>query len=98
MDIKLRFTIPLPKGLVESLDVDEDTPLEAYISDGKLVVTTLDDEDFGDLVCTGDCVNCNMCDDDFADDDGFDDCPTGECDCENCEYFCKICGECTYDD
>jgi len=102
MDIKLRFTIPLPEGLVESLDIDEETALEAYIDDGKLVVTTLDDDDFDSFVCDGDCDNCDMCNDDFGDefDDeaDFEDCPTGEYDCEDCEFFCKHCGACNYDD
>lgn len=102
MDIKLRFTIPMHEGLAESLGIDEDTALEAYIEDGKLVVTTLDDEDIDSLVCDGDCDNCDMCnddfDDEFDDEDDFEDCPSGEYDCEDCEFFCKHCGACNFDD
>jgi len=102
MDIKLRFTIPIPEGLIETLDIDEDTVLEAFITDGKLIVNTLDDEDFDDFVCDGDCDDCFLCDDDTEDEiddfDYADECPSGEFDCENCEFFCKHCGACNYDD
>lgn len=44
-----RIEIELPEEILESLNLDEETPIESYVKDGKIIINTLDDEDLEDI-------------------------------------------------
>lgn len=66
MEIKCKVSFSLPEDLMEALDINDDTPVIASISDGRITVEIVDDED-------------DYTEDDIYDED--DDCGDGECDC-----------------
>lgn len=45
MEIKCKVSFSLPEDLMEALDINDDTPVIASISDGKITVEIVDDED-----------------------------------------------------
>lgn len=79
MEIKCKISFNLPKALMEALDINDDTPLVAFISNGQITVELTDDD--GDAYTENDLYN----------EDEEDECGS-ECDC--CEYFCPHCGKC----
>lgn len=89
MEIKCKVSFALPEELMKALDITDDTPVIASISDGRVVVEFIneEDEDFEEDFS-----------DDFTEDDLYDDedccCEDG---CECCEYYCHRCGECILD-
>ena len=64
---------------MEALDINDDTPVIASISNGRITVEIADDED-------------DYTEDDLYDEDDDYDCD--EDDCDHCEYFCQHCGKC----
>ena len=66
MEIKCKVSFSLPEDLMEALDINDDTPVIASISNGRITVEIADDED-------------DYTEDDLHDED--DDCGDGECDC-----------------
>ena len=77
MEIKCKITFSLPEDLMEALDINDDTPVIASISDGRITVEIVDDED-------------DYTEDDIYDED--DDCGDGECDfCEYFCPHCGKC-------
>ena len=66
MEIKCKVSFSLPEDLMEALDINDDTPVIASISNGRITVKITDDED-------------DYTEDDLYDED--DDCGDGECDC-----------------
>lgn len=79
MEIKLKVSFALPDELMRALNISDDTPVFASISNGHVTVEIVDNE-----------VEDDYTEDDLYDED--DDCGNGECDC--CEYFCPHCGKC----
>lgn len=117
MDIKLNstkngenevsFAIPLPEGLAASLDLDEETALEAYISDGNIYINVIDDEDFdgfdddNEFACEGDCEDCPHYNNEYdkCEVDEHTHCPIGIFGgCDGCEYYRPELGGCKFDD
>ena len=45
MEIKCKVSFSLPEDLMEALDINDDTPVIASISDGRITVEIADDED-----------------------------------------------------
>ena len=45
MEIKCKVSFSLPEDLMEALDINDDTPVIASISDGRITVEIVDDED-----------------------------------------------------
>ena len=79
MEIKCKVSFSLPEDLMEALDINDDTPVIASISDGRITVEIVDDED-------------EYTEDDlYGEDEDDGDCEDG---CEHCEYFCPHCGKC----
>ena len=77
MEIKCKVSFSLPEDLMEALDINDDTPVIASISDGRITVEIVDDED-------------EYTEDDLYDED--DDCGDGECDhCEYYCPHCGKC-------
>ena len=66
MEIKCKVSFSLPEDLMEALDINDDTPVIASISNGRITVEIADDED-------------DYTEDDLYDED--DDYGDGECDC-----------------
>ena len=66
MEIKCKVSFSLPEDLMEALDINDDTPVIASISNGRITVEIADDED-------------DYTEDDIYDED--DDCGDGKCDC-----------------
>ena len=78
MEIKCKVSFSLPEDLMEALDINDDTPVIASISNGRITVEIADDDDYTE--------------DDLYDEDDDYDCD--EDDCDHCEYFCQHCGKC----
>lgn len=53
MDYKISITINLSPGLIELLDISEDTVFEAYYDDGQIVVNSLTEKELKE--CITDC-------------------------------------------
>lgn len=77
MEIKCKVTFSLPDEFMETLDINDDTPVIASISDGKITVEIVDDED-------------DYTEDDLYDDDD-DDCEDGCEHCEYFCPHCGKC-------
>lgn len=45
MEIKCKVSFSLPEDLMEALDINDDTPVIASISNGRITVEIVDDED-----------------------------------------------------
>ena len=76
MEIKCKITFSLPEDLMEALDINDDTPVIASISDGRITVEIVDDED-------------EYTEDDLYDED---DCDEDDCDhCEYFCQHCGKC-------
>ena len=67
MEIKCKVSFSLPEDLMEALDINDDTPVIASISDGRITVEIVDDEDEyteddlydeDDDDCEGGCEHC----------------------------------------
>ncbi len=82
MEIKCKVSFSLPEDLLEALDITDDTPVIASISDGRITVEIVDDED-------------DFTEDDLNDED--DDLGCDEGGCRHCEHFCPHCGRCIID-
>ena len=77
MEIKCKVSFSLPEELMEALDINDDTPVIASISDGKITVEIVDDED-------------DYTEDDLYDEDD-DDCEDGCEHCEYFCPHCGKC-------
>jgi antitoxin component of MazEF toxin-antitoxin module len=77
MEIKCKITFSLPEDLMEALDINDDTPVIASISDGRITVEIVDDED-------------EYTEDDLYDEDD-DDCEDGCEHCEYFCPHCGKC-------
>ena len=77
MEIKCKVSFSLPDELMEALDINDDTPVIASISDGKITVEIVDDED-------------DYTEDDLYDEDD-DDCEDGCEHCEYFCPHCGKC-------
>ncbi len=82
MEIKCKVSFSLPEDLLEALNITDDTPVIASISDGRITVEIVDDED-------------DFTEDDLNDED--DDLGCDEDGCRHCEHFCPHCGRCIID-
>ena len=66
MEIKCKVSFAIPEELMKALDITDDTPVIASISDGRITVEIVDedemyDEDFcdaEDCECADDCEYC----------------------------------------
>ena len=76
MEIKCKVSFSLPDELMEALDINDDTPVIASISGGKITVEIVDDED-------------DYTEDDLYDED--DDCEDGCEHCEYFCPHCGKC-------
>lgn len=81
MEIKCKVSFTLPEELMEALDITDDTPIIASVSDGRITLEIVDEDNEED-----DYTEDDLCD--------KDDCE-GEGGCDTCEYFCHRCGKCT---
>lgn len=77
MEIKCKVSFSLPEDLMEALDINDDTPVIASISDGRITVEIVDDED-------------EYTEDDLYDEDD-DDCEDGCEHCEYFCPHCGKC-------
>ncbi len=91
MEIKCKVSFALPEDLMEALDINDDTPVIASISNGRITVEIADDED--------EYTEDDLYDeeDDLYDEDDDDDDECGGDHCKYCEYFCHDCGKCVLD-
>ena len=94
MERNFELSINISEELAEKLGIDESTVFDTYYEDGRLIIAVVeedeeyydeDDEDYYDDE-----------EDDEEDDDEYIDCT--EDDCDECEYRCPHCGECTLDE
>ena len=83
MEIKCKISFTLPEDLIESLGIDEDTPIISPVSGNRILLEIVDEDTDED---DPDCI------DDIYDDDCGQDCS-----CDECEYFCPNCGNCVLD-
>lgn len=81
MEIKCKVSFTLPEELMEALDITDDTPIIASVSDGRITLEIVDEDNEED-----DYTEDDLCDEDDS---------ACECDCDTCEYFCHRCGKCT---
>ena len=83
MEIKCKVSFTLPEELMEALDMTDDTAIIASVSDGRITLEFVDEDNEKDE------------EDDYTEDDIYDE---DDCDCEGgcseCEYFCPHCGKC----
>ena len=80
MEIKCKVSFAIPEELMKALDITDDTPVIASISDGRITVEIVDEDE--------------LYDEDFCEDDLCDkDCDCEDC-CEYCEYYCPHCKKC----
>ena len=77
MEIKCKVSFSLPEDLMEALDINDDTPVIASISNGRITVEIVDDED-------------EYTEDDLYDEDD-DDCEDGCEHCEYFCPHCGKC-------
>jgi hypothetical protein len=84
MEIKCKVSFAIPEELMKALDITDDTPVIASISDGRITVEIVDEDELYDE---------NFCEDDLCDEDC--DCEDG---CEYCEYYCTHCQKCVLDE
>ena len=77
MEIKCKVSFSLPEDLMEALDINDDTPVIASISNGRITVEIADDED-------------DYTEDDLYDEDGGD-CEDGCEHCEYFCHHCGKC-------
>ena len=77
MEIKCKVSFSLPEDLMEALDINDDTPVIASISDGRITVEIVDDEE-------------EYTEDDLYDEDD-DDCEDGCEHCEYFCPHCGKC-------
>ena len=73
MEIKCKVSFSLPEDLMEALDINDDTPVIASISNGRITVEIADDED--------DYTEDDLYDEDDCDEDDCDHC---EYFCQHC--------------
>lgn len=82
MEIKCKVSFTLPKELTEALNITDDTSIIASVSDGRITLEIVDEDNEED-------------EDDYTEDDIYDE---DDCDCEGgcseCGYFCHHCGKC----
>lgn len=84
MERNFELSINISEEIAEKLGIDESTVFDTYYEDGRLIIAVVDeDEEYYD-------------EDDEDDEEEYIDCT--EDDCEDCEYCCPHCGECTLDD
>jgi antitoxin component of MazEF toxin-antitoxin module len=85
MEIKCKVSFAIPEELMKALNITDDTPVIAFISDGRITVEIVDEDD--------------LYDEDFCEDDLYDD-EDSDCDedCEYCEYYCTHCQKCVLDE
>lgn len=84
MERNFELSINISEEIAEKLGIDESTVFDTYYEDGRLIIAVVDeDEEYYD-------------EDDEEDDDDYIDCT--EDDCDECEYRCPHCGECTLDE
>ena len=84
MEIKCKVTFAIPEELMKALDITDDTPVIASISDGRITVEIVDEDELYDEA---------FCEDDLCGEDC--DCEDG---CEYCEYYCPHCKKCVLDE
>lgn len=71
MDINFKLTFNIDPALAEALELNEDTLFETFYDDGKIIIQTIDADDF--------------IEEDLEDDDcEFDECKDCPCFCQNC--------------
>ena len=66
MEIKCKVSFSLPEDLMEALDINDDTPVIASISNGRITVEIADDDDYteddlydeDDSDCEDGCEHC----------------------------------------
>ena len=63
MEIKCKVSFAIPEELMKALDITDDTPVIASISDGRITVEIVDEdelyeEDFGNEDSDCDCEDC----------------------------------------
>ena len=73
MEIKCKVSFSLPEDLMEALDINDDTPVIASISNGRITVEIADDEN--------DYTEDDLYDEDDCDEDDCDHC---EYFCQHC--------------
>ena len=73
MEIKCKVSFSLPEDLMEALNINDDTPVIASISNGRITVEIADDED--------DYTEDDLYDEDDCDEDDCDHC---EYFCQHC--------------
>ena len=82
MEIKCKVSFAIPEELMKALEITDETPVIASISDGRITVEIVDEDELYDE---------DFCEDDLCD-EGIDcDCEDG---CEYCEYYCPHCKKC----
>lgn len=81
MEIKCKVSFTLPEELMEALDITDDTPIIASVSDGRITLEIVDEDNDED-----DYTEDDLCDEDDS---------ACECGCDTCEYFCHRYGKCT---
>ena len=82
MEIKCKVSFAIPEELMKALEITDETPVIASISDGRMTVEIVDEDELYDE---------DYCEDDLCD-EGIDcDCEDG---CEYCEYYCPHCKKC----
>lgn len=85
MERNFELSINISEEIAEKLGIDESSVFDTYYEDGRLIIAVIDeDEEYYDD------------EDDYDekdDEDEYIDCT--EDDCDDCEYCCPHCGECT---
>ena len=74
MEIKCKVSFAIPEELMKALDITDDTPVIASISDGRITVEIVDEDEMYDQ---------DLCDDDECDCE--DDCEYCEYYCPHCK-------------
>lgn len=86
MDIRAKITVTLPKELIDTLEINDETLFSTYFEDGKLIVEPIDE------TCGAD---YDEDDEEYCEDEEEGEVPER---CLNCPRFCHICQECTLQD
>lgn len=82
MEIKCKVSFAIPEELMKALEITDETPVIASISDGRITVEIVDEDELYDE---------DFCEDDLCDENIDCDCEDG---CEYCEYYCPHCKKC----